>query len=241
MKIAISKGSGSEKYGNYARWINKADESVECIDMSALPKEEALKTLEECAGIVFSGGEDVEPSRYGREVDFKEKHVETDPQRDELEFALVEKAEQLKMPILGICRGAQVLNVAFGGTLIVDIPSEFTTEQEHRAMAKKDEKHEVEIMSGSILKKIAGTLESEVNSAHHQAVENLPQTLTAAAKAPDGMIEAFEWADPMGKPFMLAVQWHPERMENLESPLSLPLARHFLFEAESYNLLHKRK
>ncbi len=96
-------------------------------------------------------------------------------------------------------------------------------------------------MSGSILKKIAGTLESEVNSAHHQAVENLPQTLTAAAKAPDGMIEAFEWADPMGKPFMLAVQWHPERMENLESPLSLPLARHFLFEAESYNLLHKRK
>ena len=66
MKIAISKGSGSEKYKNYANWIKKADESVECIDMSQLPKEDALKTLEECAAIVFSGGEDVEPSRYGK-------------------------------------------------------------------------------------------------------------------------------------------------------------------------------
>ncbi|MES2764707.1 MAG: gamma-glutamyl-gamma-aminobutyrate hydrolase family protein [Bacteroidota bacterium] len=240
MKIAISKGSGSEKYENYGKWIKKADEEVECVDMSKLDKEEALKTLEECAGIVFTGGEDIEPSRYGKTVDFTEKHVETDPKRDELEFALVEKAEQLKMPILGICRGAQLLNVAFGGTLIVDVPSEYKTEQEHRALEKKDEKHQVEVMSGSILKKIAGTLEGEVNSAHHQAVDKLPQTLAAAAKAPDGIIEAFEWADAMGKPFMLAVQWHPERMENQESPMSLPIARHFLFEAESYDLLHKK-
>lgn len=241
MKIAISKGSGSEKYENYGKWIKKADETVECVDMSKLGKEEALKTLEECAGIVLTGGEDIEPARYGKpNVDFKEKHVETDPERDELEFALVEKAEKMNMPILGICRGAQLLNVAFGGTLIVDVPSEFPTEQEHRKRDNKDEKHPVEVMSGSVLKKIAGTLEGEVNSAHHQAIDKLPQTLTAAAKSPDGIIEAIEWADPMGKPFMLAVQWHPERMENLESPLSLPIARHFLFEAESYDLLHKK-
>jgi putative glutamine amidotransferase len=241
MKIAISKGSGSEKYENYGKWIKKADETVECVDMSQLDKEEALKVLEECAGIVFTGGEDVEPSRYGKtDVNYDEKHVETDPKRDELEFALVEKAEELKMPVLGICRGAQLLNVAFGGTLVVDIPSEYETEQEHRAVEKKDQKHEVEIVSGSILKKIAGALEGEVNSAHHQAITKLPQNLTAAAKAPDGIIEAFEWQDPMGKPFLLAVQWHPERMENPESPLSLPIARHFLFEAESYDLLHKK-
>ncbi|HYF02022.1 MAG TPA: gamma-glutamyl-gamma-aminobutyrate hydrolase family protein [Patescibacteria group bacterium] len=239
MKIAISKGSGSEKYENYGKWIKKADETVECVDMSRLDKDEALKTLEECSGIVLTGGEDIDPSRYGAKVDFKEKHVETDSKRDELEFALVEKAEQLKMPILGICRGAQLLNVAFGGTLVVDIPSEYETEQEHRAIEKKDQKHEVEIVSGSILKKIARTDECEVNSAHHQAITRLPQNLSAAAKAPDGIIEAFEWQDPMGKPFLLAVQWHPERMENPESPLSLPIARHFLFEAESYQLLQK--
>lgn len=238
MKIALSKASGSPKYAKYTEWLQAADAQVHTVDLSLLRAEERNNALEECCGIIFTGGADVVPERYGRPEEYERCHV--DHERDEMEFALVHKARELNMPVLGICRGAQLLNVAYGGTLIVDISTDHGNDIEHRSHEGVDARHELEVEPGTILKKICGVFEGNINSAHHQAVENLAGLFTVAAVAPDGIIEAFEVAEAGGNPFLLAVQWHPERME-YENPLSLSIAKHFLFECQSYELLLKGK
>ncbi|MBL7973836.1 MAG: gamma-glutamyl-gamma-aminobutyrate hydrolase family protein [Candidatus Kapabacteria bacterium] len=243
MKIALSKASGTTeiqnvKYAKYIEWLTAANPDVETVDLSQYDRHSAPDQLKECSGIIFTGGADVVPERYGKPEDYDRCHV--DHERDELEFALVHQAHELNMPILGICRGAQVLNVAFGGTLIVDIPTDTQSTIEHRSNEGIDEQHNLEVESGSMIKKICGVMEGTVNSAHHQAVEHLSGFFRKAATSPDGIIEAFEVSERSGNSFILCVQWHPERMD-YSNPLSLPIAQHFLFECESYDVLVKGK
>jgi putative glutamine amidotransferase len=151
-------------------------------------------------GLVLSGGEDVEPHRYGALVD---AHSGThDPARDEFEIDLARAALDAGIPILAICRGCQVLNVAIGGTLESHVTDEFVDHamtQEHRSVHR----HSIEVLPGSIL---ATTGVTAVNSYHHQAVQMPGIGARIVATAPDGTVEAFEIPD---KP-VLAVQWHPE-------------------------------
>jgi len=236
--IALSKGSGSPKYVFYEQWLRAAGASGKVIDLWALPAGERAAMLATCDGIVFTGGPDVEPSRYGQGERIGECFV--DLVRDESEFALFEQAQELKMPVLGICRGLQLTNVALGAPLTVDIPADVPTDIEHRSVNHIESIHPVEVEPGSLIAKICRTAGGIINSSHHQAAANLPEHLRCAATSPDGIIEAIEWSEPAGKGFLLAVQWHPERMD-YNSPLSLPIARHFLFEAESYALLRAKR
>lgn len=161
-------------------------------------------------GVVLSGGLDVNPARYGE----RETHpsVEVDAQRDATDFAAFEKARREGLPVLGICRGLQVVNVALGGTLHQDIPSERPSEITHEVPGKHPERrdHDVAVKQGTLLSEIVRTSEIPVNSRHHQAVEKLAPGLRVSAVAPDGLIEAFETREP----WLVAVQWHPENLRN---------------------------
>lgn len=163
-------------------------------------------------GIVFTGGPDVAPARYG---DSDPAGIcECDETRDAIEFALLEHVARRPIPTLGICRGAQLLNVFHGGTLVHDLGEANAT---HRG--SPDKRHALEIRAGSALEAIAGSNTGTVNSSHHQAVDRLAEPFRRSALAADGTIEAYEYADASPHPFFLAVQWHPERMEP-GSPLS---------------------
>jgi putative glutamine amidotransferase len=160
--------------------------------------------------LVLGGGGDVDPVRYGRPVR-ADGRVEIDPERDTLDFALLGRALAAGAPVLGICRGLQVVNVALGGTLVQDLPTERPS-----AVAHEDGNgdrarlaHSVSIASGSRLAGIAGRAEAAVNSRHHQAVERMAAGLAVSATAPDGLVEAVEL--PEGG-WLFAVQWHPENL-----------------------------
>jgi putative glutamine amidotransferase len=237
MNIGISKASGSPNYAKYEEWLRLANALITCIDLSLLPTEQATVTLESCAGLVLTGGPDVNPARYGKDYELSRCYI--DNERDDFELALYAKAKELKMPVLAVCRGAQLVNVAEGGTLVIDIPTDTKTTHEHARVNDTDGEHGIDIQHGSILTKITGEIEGMVNSAHHQAVEKLGEGLRISAVSDDGINEAIEWNDFTGKPFLLGVQWHPERM-NYANPFSIALANHFLFEAESYKLLFRR-
>lgn len=241
MKIAISKASGSPSYENYGRWLTSIDPDIEIVDLMTTPDPEvALQRLSECSGLLISGGPDVDPEHYGQ-PEKRELCGPIDAVRDTLELALAREGVRRNMPILGICRGAQVLNVAFGGTLVADIPTAIGRDVEHGRVNDTDARHHVDIEPGSLIKRYARVLDGEINSAHHQAVEHLASAFAVAAVAPDGTIEAFEPADTTvgGRPFILGVQWHPERME-ADNPLSTPIAEHFLHEVAAYHFLFQR-
>ncbi len=160
--------------------------------------------------LVLGGGIDVDPARYGRGV-LAGGNVEVDAERDEIDFALLDEARRSGAPVLGICRGMQVVNVALGGTLVQDIPSERPSGVVHQRT--RDEKarldHPVAIAPGSRLAHIAGAPEIAVNSRHHQAIERVAPGLAVSGTAPDGVAEAVE-SD--GEAWLLAVQWHPENL-----------------------------
>lgn len=172
---------------------------------------EALRGAE---GLLLTGGDDVAPSRYG-EVPLPAV-VNVVPERDEFELALVREARRRGLPILAICRGIQVLNVACGGTLVQDIPSQVEnaldhayTVPPHRAF---DYAHDIWIEDNSLLaslmqERLNGSDSCAVNSRHHQAVKQVAPGFRVVATAPDGIIEAIE--DPQAR-FCLGVQWHPE-------------------------------
>jgi putative glutamine amidotransferase len=158
----------------------------------------------ELDGLLLSGGGDIEPARFGQENHAKTASV--DPERDELELQAARSALADGMPILGICRGAQVLGVALGGTLVQDVP-----ELTPNALCHADAPHTVTFACGSRIGAILGCERLEVNSSHHQANDALGDGVRAVAWSDDNVIEAIEVA---GRPFAIGVQWHPERMHD---------------------------
>jgi len=121
-KIALSKGIGSANYEMYGKWVSRADSDAEIVNLYGLSISEALEKLNECDGLVLTGGPDVHPAYYNKGFDTARCSI--DNYRDSLEFALIKSAEKLKLPVMAICRGAQIINVAYGGDLIVDIPQD---------------------------------------------------------------------------------------------------------------------
>lgn len=169
----------------------------------------AAELLKHVAGLVLTGGEDVAPARFGAAP-----HPKTgapNERRDAWELALATAARERALPTLAICRGIQVLNVALGGTLVQDIPSERRGALDHDPAAPRDARaHEARVVSGSRLAQALGATTLRVNSRHHQAVDRVGEGLREVATAPDGVIEGVEGTGDAW--WVVGVQWHPEEL-----------------------------
>jgi putative glutamine amidotransferase len=205
--IAISS---CRKLEDYRQSILHTGGEVRIVDPS-MPVNDALAGAD---GLLLTGGGDVDPARYGESPHATLEEV--DPARDEFEIALIAVARERDLPIFAICRGVQVLNVAEGGTLVQDIPSEMPGALNHSLTVPPhppyELAHEVWVEKDSLLAKLmgerlVGSDTCDVNSRHHQAVKKVADRYRVTATAPDGVIEAIE--DPAVR-FCLGVQWHPE-------------------------------
>jgi putative glutamine amidotransferase len=164
-------------------------------------------TLERLDGLMLSGGGDIDPARY--HADPAPETMNVREERDAAEFALFAAATSRRLPVLGICRGMQVINVALGGTLHQHLP-DVVGHDGHSPVPGGFGQHAVRVAPGTRLAEILGRDEADTPTHHHQAVDQLGRGLVATAWAQDGTIEAFEPEDGGDGSFMVAVQWHPE-------------------------------
>jgi putative glutamine amidotransferase len=177
--------------------------------LPVLPAADADAMLDGMAGLILTGGEDVDPARYGTAPHpaLGEVHAE----RDAFEIALVRAARARRLPTLAICRGVQVANVALGGTLVQDLPTEWPTALAHDGRwGRSDRVHDLRVAAGSRLAEAIGSTDATTNSLHHQAIGRVADGLVAVAHAPDGVVEGVEWAGHDW--WMAGVQWHPEEL-----------------------------
>ena len=225
-RIVISK-SGSF----YEQWLLNSDSTLILTNLYDLGLDSALKIIGLSQGLLLTGGEDIFPDLYGMIHDTV-RCGEFDRYRDSLEISLIHKALEMNIPVMGICRGHQILNVALGGTMIIDIPEDVGMDVIHR---DQDDPlacvHEVSVAEGSFLNEITACASGIVTSNHHQAIKDLAPGLSVSSTSSDGVIEAIEWADRKNKAFLIGVQWHPERM-NDHPELSKPIADKFISEAK---------
>lgn len=173
-----------------------------------LAEEDLRQLLETCHGVLFTGGPDVHPFFFGEETQAHCGNVCL--RRDEMELALLKLAMAEQKPILGVCRGVQVLNIGLGGDIYQDIPSQVPSDfpiAHSQPFGYEIPSHTVKVEPNTLLARIAQSGTLKVNSMHHQAVRKVAPVLTASGHAPDGLTEAVELAD---YPFFLGVQWHPE-------------------------------
>lgn len=196
--------------------------------------EETLRALyERLDGVLFAGGGDIAPTLYGAEAHAKLGMI--DPWRDGAELPMARWAVADSKPILGICRGVQVLNVALGGTLYQDIPSEITTELSHNLSYEREDwahmAHEISVAPGSRLARLLGAERLTINSLHHQSVREVAAGLRAVAWAPDGVVEALEGT---GEAFIVGVQCHPEALQADADPRWQAVFAAFVESSASY-------
>jgi putative glutamine amidotransferase len=207
--MAVIGITPSRKFEDYRQAIIHVGGEPRLLEVST-PVKDALKGLD---GLMLTGGGDVAPGRYGEPAHTSVEEAEAG--RDEFELALVTAARAQNLPIFAICRGVQVLNVACGGTLVQDIPSQVTGAIEHSLPVPPNESyklaHEVWIEKDTLLSRLMRDRLAddtcEVNSRHHQAVKAVAPGFKVSATAPDGVVEAIE--DPSAT-FCVGVQWHPE-------------------------------
>jgi putative glutamine amidotransferase len=211
MRIAISvsrkeKDKGSESpYFQALVAAGAKPEELQLIAADDKPRPRA----EDFDGLLFAGGEDVDPELYDEMLRYDSVH--TNRARDDFEMGLLDKALPARLPILGICRGIQMINVKFGGTLYQDLAGDTTIEQEHKQQGSRSAPtHSVTLTDPE--SRLANVFQGScrVNSLHHQAIKRLGRGLKVTVHSEDGLPEAVEAADDY--PFLLAVQWHPEEM-----------------------------
>jgi putative glutamine amidotransferase len=169
-------------------------------------------------GLILSGGIDIYPELYN-DWETKEDTGKYNTFRDGFEYKLIEQSIVRKIPILGICRGCQMLNVYFNGSLIYDIPS-IRNVIHNKIDSKTMRWHNINVFEDTLLSNILCLNEGSVTSSHHQSVDRLGEGLTVNAKSPDGIVEGIEYRDKEQKSFLLGIQWHPERFDDFESPFS---------------------
>ncbi len=186
--------------------------------LPTLPEKALVReAVRQSDGILLTGGDDVDPKRYTKTLPeavlktVQPAHVE----RDSFEILLIQEGLRQRKPLLCICRGHQILNVALGGTLFADIPQQIPRAMDHGRTDLKDQiVHDAECVPGSLMTRIAGGGRLGVNSSHHQAVDKLGRGLRVTARSPDGVVEGLERTpESEGRvPWLLGVQFHPERL-----------------------------
>lgn len=218
MRIGLSYHGGDHEYEAYPTALHRRAAALgielQTEWLAGRGRVAQIGALDAIDAILFTGGPDVEPHRYGHADD--DEQCTTNPERDAVEWTMLERLRERPLPVLAICRGAQLLNVFHGGTLLADLGLRNAV---HKREGGERRVHDVHIVEGTRLHGIAVALGGLVNTSHHQAVDELAEVFRISAWSPDGIVEAFEPARPHGSPFTLAVQWHPEGME-----AGLPLA-----------------
>lgn len=176
--------------------------------------------LEKVDGVLMIGGEDIDPHYYGEAA--LPEMGSINARRDTFDLALARMAVRARKPLMGICRGIQAINVAFGGSLWQDIPSQQPLSQiRHKVADGESPFHDITVASGSVLARLVGSGRMRANSYHHQAVKKVAPGFVVTATAPDGVVEAFERFS--GGDRILAVQFHPEKMFEAGDASFLPV------------------
>lgn len=213
------------KYHNYEKWFTGTENNVEVIKLSYHANN--ADSIDECDGIVLSGGEDVHPKFYNKPEYLSLLNAkEINEDRDKFEWKVIEKSFALHKPVLGICRGMQVVNVFLGGTLIYDIPAA-ANRFEHGKINGADQRHAVSVVKDSLLYDITGKETGEINSAHHQSVNEAATELKVIADTAC-VAEGMQWKNADNKSWLLLVQWHPERMFDQQSPFAINIKKAFI-------------
>jgi putative glutamine amidotransferase len=213
------------KFENYRKWV-ESESGVKVVKLSMHSKNAG--EMDECDGVIFSGGEDIHPRLYGKPefvLDYGLKEII--PERDQFEYQVIAKAFSSKKPFFGICRGLQLINVFLEGTLVPDIPTVLHSNA-HGKINGVDQIHFIRIVPDTLLYNICGQKMGTVNSAHHQSADKPGELLKISAYSEPSIVEAMEWKDPANKSWLLMVQWHPERMSDPSSPFSASLKTSFL-------------
>lgn len=231
LTIGISKLEPSGHYSYYGEFIKAADSSAILVDLYHTTTDSGMMLFEDCDALVLCGGPDIYPGWYGKEYDTS-SCGEFDRRRDTLEMALFNEALRRKIPVLGICRGEQLINVALGGTLIRDIPTQYSNAVTHRCLNPDSCFHAVYVSDSSLLHKITGVKIGVVNTNHHQGIEKTAPALTVIGNSEDDLPEAVQWKTETDKSWLLGVQWHPERLNYKRNHFSMPIALRFLEEAK---------
>ncbi|MBI5476540.1 MAG: gamma-glutamyl-gamma-aminobutyrate hydrolase family protein [Ignavibacteriales bacterium] len=228
--IAVTDTITSEdKFNSYIQWLTSVNSGLKWIKLSYLL--ENIKDIDKCSGLLITGGGDVNPSLY-RCPKGHPKIRGVDCKRDDFEKHLIDKAMRRNLPLLGICRGMQLVNVHFGGTLIPDV--EDAGYHSHRSKGEIVNRHNVTIENDTSLMKIIGAKIGNINSSHHQAADKPGDGLVVTTRSDDGIIEAMELKDGYNNQFFQLIQWHPERMVKEESFFSGNILKEFLNQASNY-------
>ena len=202
----IGVTTSDTNFQNYPNWI--AGKGVEVVQLSYTEKN--TQDFDSCDGFVLTGGIDIHPAFYqNARVDYPNTTVFNES-RDLFEMQVFEYARKQNKPVLAICRGLQLVNIALGGNIIQDLQENGFIN--HRKGPDGDREHKIEVKPGTLLAQIAGVQHGFVNSAHHQGLDQIAEGLKVSAFSEDGVVEAIEYKEA-NKPFLLAVQWHPERMQ----------------------------
>ncbi len=227
IKIGLTYTGSEHKHINYVNWLKNDDPAIEIVKLSAADNN--LELTQALDGIVISGGVDIHPKEYGSTMlNYANAPAAFDEARDQFEKAVYAISQQHNIPLLGVCRGMQLVNCILGGTLIHDLGDALNAT--HR-FDEKDQLHEIHIEPGTLLYHITGKENELANSAHHQCIDRLGNELTINCTSGCGIIEGVEWSGNTRKSFFLGVQWHPERMYQhglAESPLSQNIRDKFL-------------
>lgn len=194
-------------YANYPLWIKGQDASIEIIRLTP----DNPEAVQQCSGIVLSGGVDAHPKFYNNpRMDYPNAPESLNEARDAFEMHIFQWSQEKGLPLLAICRGMQLVNICLGGTLIQDL--EENNKTNHRKQNGQDGTHELLLEKGSLLHALGQSEVEMVNSAHHQGLDKIAAALRVTAWSKDGVPEAIERKATYHQPFLLGVQWHPERL-----------------------------
>ncbi len=234
-RMVIGVTDCGAKFENYTRWLESSARQMQIIKLSAALYNDS--EVDRCDGILLTGGGDIHPRFYGKpEAIVELDPMQVDEHRDEFEFKVIERLIRRRAPLLGICRGLQVVNMHHGGDIILDLGKVGKKDHQVEQEQNGDRTHAVVVEPGSRLANCVRATQGTVNSSHHQAVGRVGKELRGTAWSSDGVIEALESSGGR-EDFLLLVQWHPERLP-ADHPFSMGIRDGFLDAAWKYALAH---